>query len=122
MIIHRSPIPSVAIPDKSLFTFLSEGRLDCEIPGTTPIFADAPTGRSITSSEFEIAYPSLGWDLRNIFARNLEGVDQERGYDDGLRFEPRVAVCVARLNRGWVQDNVGGLSVYSSRARASVKG
>jgi len=87
MTIHRSPSPDVAIPDESLFTFLFEGKVDHEIPGTTPIFIDAPTGRSITRSEFKAACLSLGWGLRNVFARKLGGVEITRG-DTVIIFSP----------------------------------
>jgi hypothetical protein len=79
MTIHRSPIPDIAIPDESLFTFLFEGKVDREIPGTTPVFIDAPTGRSITRSEFKTACLSLGWGLRNVFAGKLGGMEITKG-------------------------------------------
>jgi 4-coumarate--CoA ligase len=79
MTIYRSPIPDVAIPDESLFTFLFEGKADREIPGTIPAFIDAPTGRTVTRSEFKTASLSLGWGLRNIFASRLGGVEVARG-------------------------------------------
>ena len=87
MPIHRSPFPDVAIPDESLFTFLFEGKVDREIPGTTPVFIDAPTGRSITRSEFKSACLSLGWGLRNVFAKKLGGVEITRG-DTVMIFSP----------------------------------
>ena len=87
MTIHRSPIPDVAIPDESLFTFLFEGKVDREIPGTTPAFIDAPTGRSITRSELKIASLSLGWGLRNVFVKKLGGVEITRG-DTVMIFSP----------------------------------
>ena len=87
MTIHRSPIPDVTIPDESLFTFLFEGKVDREIPGTTPVFIDAPTGRSIARSEFKAACLSLGWGLRNVFAKKLGGVEITRG-DTVMIFSP----------------------------------
>ena len=87
MTIHRSPIPDVAIPDESLFTFLFDGKVDREIPGTTPAFIDAPTGRSITRSELKTASLSLGWGLRNVFAKKLGGVEITRG-DTVMIFSP----------------------------------
>jgi len=87
MTIYRSPIPDVFIPDESLFTFLFEGKLDREIPGTTPAFIDAPTGRSITRSELKAACLSLGWGLRNVFANELGGVELNRG-DTVMIFSP----------------------------------
>ena len=87
MTIYRSPIPDVAIPDESLFTFIFEGKVDREIPGSTPAFIDAPTGRSITRAEFKTACLSLGWGLRNIFATKLGGAEITRG-DTVLIFSP----------------------------------
>ena len=87
MTIYRSPIPDVTIPNESLFTFLFEGKVDREIPGTTPAFIDAPTGRSITRSEFKATCLSLGWGLRNIFAKKLGGVEVTRG-DTVMIFSP----------------------------------
>ena len=87
MTIYHSPIPDVSIPDESLFTFLFEGRVDREIPGTTPVFIDALTGRSITRSEFKAACLSLGWGLRNVFAKKLGGVEIKRG-DMVMIFSP----------------------------------
>ena len=79
MTIYRSPIPDIPTPDESLFTFLFEGKVDREIPGTIPVFIDAPTGRTITRSEFKTSCLSLGWGLRNIFASRLNGVELTRG-------------------------------------------
>ena len=79
MTVYRSPIPDIDLPDESLFTFLFEGKVDREIPGSTPIFIDAPTGRSITRSEFKTACLSLGWGLTNIFPRELGGAEITRG-------------------------------------------
>lgn len=79
MTVYRSPVPDVPIPDESLFTFLFEGKVDREIPGTTPAFVDAPTGRTTTRSEFKSACLSLGWGLRNVFASRLGGVEITRG-------------------------------------------
>ena len=87
MTIYRSPIPDVAIPDESLFTFVFEGTVDREIPSTTLAFIDAPTGRSITRSELKTACLSLGWGLRNIFAKKLGGVGITRG-DTVMIFSP----------------------------------
>lgn len=87
MTVHRSTFPNLAIPDESLFTFLFEGKVDREIPGTTPVFVDAPTGRSITRSEFKTACLSLGWGLRNVFAKKLGGVEITRG-DTVMIFSP----------------------------------
>ena len=87
MTVHRSAFPNLAIPDESLFTFLFEGKVDREIPGTTPVFVDAPTGRSITRSEFKTACLSLGWGLRNVFAKKLGGVEITRG-DTVMIFSP----------------------------------
>ena len=87
MTVHRSAFPNLAIPDESLFTFLFEGKVDREIPGTTPVFVDAPTGRSITRSEFKTACLSLGWGLRNAFAKKLGGVEITRG-DTVMIFSP----------------------------------
>jgi len=87
MTIYRSPIPDVAIPNESLFTFLFEGRADREIPGTTPAFIDAPTGRSVTRSGLKTACLSLGWGLRNIYANELGGVEITRG-DTVMIFSP----------------------------------
>ena len=87
MTIYRSPIPDLTIPDESLFTFVFEGKVDREIPGTTPAFVDAPTGRSITRAELKAACLSLGWGLRNIFANKLGGVEVTRG-DTVLIFSP----------------------------------
>ncbi|KAF9646482.1 acetyl-CoA synthetase-like protein [Thelephora ganbajun] len=86
MTIYHSPIPDLAIPDESLFTFLFEGKVDREIPGTTPAFIDAPTGRSVTRSELKTACLSLGWGLRNIFA-GLGGMEITRG-DTVMIFSP----------------------------------
>ena len=79
MTVYRSPIPEITIPDESLFTFVFEGKVDREIPGTTPAFIDAPTGRSITRAELKTACLSLGWGLRNVFANKLGGVEITRG-------------------------------------------
>ena len=79
MTIYRSCIPNVPISDESLFTFLFEGKIDEEIPGTTPIFIDAPTKYCFTRSEFKAACLSLGWGLRNVFANKLGGVKITRG-------------------------------------------
>lgn len=87
MTIYRSPIPDVAIPDESLFTFIFEGKVDREIPPTTPAFIDAPTGRSITRAGLKAVCLSLGWGLRNIFANKLGGVEITRG-DTVLIFSP----------------------------------
>jgi len=87
MAIYRSPIPDVVIPNESLFTFLFEGKVDREIPSTTPAFIDAPTGRSVTRSELKAACLSLGWGLRNIFANELGGVELTRG-DTVMIFSP----------------------------------
>ena len=87
MAIYRSPIPDVAIPDESLFTFIFEGKVDREIPATTPAFIDAPTGRSITRAQLKAACLSLGWGLRNVFANKLGGVEIARG-DTVLIFSP----------------------------------
>jgi 4-coumarate--CoA ligase len=87
MNIYRSPIPDIKIPDESLFTFLFEGKIDREIPGTIPAFIDAPTRRSLTRSEFKAACLSLGWGLKNIFAKKLGGVKIARG-DTVMIFSP----------------------------------
>ena len=87
MTIYRSTIPDVAIPNESLFTFIFEGKVDSEIPPTTPAFIDAPTGRSITRAELKAACLSLGWGLRNVFANKLGGVEITRG-DTVLIFSP----------------------------------
>ena len=87
MAIYRSHIPDVAIPNESLFTFVFEGRVDAEIPPTTPAFIDAPTGRSITRGDLKTACLSLGWGLRNFFANKLGGVEITRG-DTVLIFSP----------------------------------
>ena len=87
MTIYRSPIPDLTIPDESLFTFIFEGKVDREIPGTTPAFIDAPTGRRITRAELKAACLSLGWGLRNTFANKLGGVEITRG-DTVLIFSP----------------------------------
>ena len=87
MTIYRSSTPDVEIPDESLFTFLFEGKVDREIPGTTPAFIDASTGRSITRSDFKTACLSLGWGLRNVFSRKLGGVEITRG-DVVMIFSP----------------------------------
>ena len=79
MAIYRSPIPDIDLPDESLFTFLFEGKVDREIPGTIPLFIDGPTGRSITRSEFKTACLSLGWGLTNVFPKKLGGVEITRG-------------------------------------------
>src|SRR5882762_10058212 len=79
MTIYRSPIPDIAAPEESLFTFLFEGNADREIPGTIPAFIDAPTGRIVTRSGLRTACLSLGWGLRNIFASRLGGVEITRG-------------------------------------------
>ena len=76
---YRSSIPDVTIPDESLFTFLFEGKIDEEIPGTIHVFVDAPTRRSFTRSEFKAACLSLGWGLRNVFANELGGMKITRG-------------------------------------------
>jgi len=87
MTIYRSPIPDVASPNESLFTFIFEGRVDAEIPPTTPAFIDASTGRRITRAELKAASLSLGWGLRNAFANKLGGVGLTRG-DTVLIFSP----------------------------------
>ena len=87
MTIYRSPIPDVTVPDESLFTFIFEGKVDREIPGTTPAFIDAPTGRTVTRAELKTACLSLGWGLRNVFANKLGGVELARG-DTVLIFSP----------------------------------
>jgi len=79
MTIYRSPIPDVALPNESLFTFIFEGKVDAEIPATTPAFIDAPTGRTITRAELKAACLSLGWGLRNVFANEFGGVELTRG-------------------------------------------
>ena len=87
MTIYRSPIPDIKIPDESLFTFLFEGKIDKEIPGTIPAFIDAPTRRTLTRSEFKAACLSLGWGLKNVFAKKLGGVKITRG-DTVMIFSP----------------------------------
>ncbi|KAF9790975.1 AMP binding protein [Thelephora terrestris] len=87
MTIYRSHIADFPTPDESLFTFLFEGKVDREIPGATPAFIDAPTGRTITRSELKAACLSLGWGLTNIFAKKLGGVELTRG-DTVMIFSP----------------------------------
>ena len=87
MTIYRSHIPDFTIPDESLFTFLFEGKVDREVPGTTTAFIDAPTGRSITRSQLKAASLSLGWGLRNVLADKLDGVKLTRG-DTVMIFSP----------------------------------
>ena len=87
MTVYRSPIPDIAIPEESLFSFLFEGKVDREIPGTIPAFADAPTGRTVTRSALKTACLSLGWGLRNVFASKLGGVEIARG-DTVMIFSP----------------------------------
>jgi len=87
MTIYLSPIPDFATPNESLFTFIFEGRVDPEIPLTTPAFIDASTGRSITRAELKAASLSLGGGLRNAFANKLGGVELTRG-DTVLIFSP----------------------------------
>ena len=87
MTIYRSPIPDFPTPDASLFTFLFEGKVDREIPGTIPVFIDAPTGRTVTRSEFKTACLSFGWGLKNVFASRLKGVEITRG-DTVMIFSP----------------------------------
>ena len=79
MAIYRSPMPDVVIPDESLFTFVFEGKVDREIPGTTLAFIDPPTTRKITRAKLKAACLSLGWGLRNVFAKQLGGVEVTRG-------------------------------------------
>lgn len=79
MKLYRSPIPDASIPDESLFTFIFEGKVDNEIPGTTTTFIDAPTERTIARSELKTACLSLGWGLRNILANKLGGAELTRG-------------------------------------------
>ena len=79
MTIYHSWTPKVPISGESLFTFLFEGKIDEEIPGTTPIFIDAPTRHGFTRSEFKAACLSLGCGLRNVFANELGGVEITRG-------------------------------------------
>ena len=87
MIIYRSPIPDIPTPDESLFTFLFEGKIDRQIPGTIPVFVDAPTGRTITRSKFKTACLSLGWGLKNVLASRFGGVEITRG-DTVMIFSP----------------------------------
>jgi len=87
MTIYRSPVPNVAVPNESLFTFIFEGKVDREIPGSTRAFIDAPTGRTITRAELKAACLSLGWGLRNVFANKLGGVEITRG-DAVMIFSP----------------------------------
>ena len=87
MTIYRSPIPDVPTPDESLFTFLFEGKVDREIPSTTPAFIDAPTGRTVTRAQLKATCLSLGWGLRNILANKLGGVELTRG-DTVMIFSP----------------------------------
>jgi acyl-CoA synthetase (AMP-forming)/AMP-acid ligase II len=87
MTIYRSHIADFSTPDESLFTFLFEGKVDREIPGATPAFIDAPTGRTVTRSELKAACLSLGWGLRNTFANKLGGVELTRG-DVVMIFSP----------------------------------
>jgi len=87
MTIYRSPVPNVAVPNESLFTFIFEGKVDREIPGSTRAFIDAPTGRTITRAELKAACLSLGWGLRNVFANKLGGVEITRG-DTVMIFSP----------------------------------
>ena len=87
MTIYRSSIPDIEIPDESLFTFLFEGKVNREVPGTTPAFIDASTGRSITRSEFKTACLSLGWGLTNVFSKKLGGAEITRG-DVAMIFSP----------------------------------
>ena len=91
MTIYRSPTPDVKIPNVSLFTFLFEGKIDKEIPGATPIFIDADTRHRFTRSEFKAASLSLGWGLRNVFAKKLGGVKVTKG-DTVMIFSPN---CLA---------------------------
>ena len=86
MTVYRSPIPDIAVPEESLFTFLF-GEVDREIPGTIPAFIDAPTGRIVTHSELRTACLSLGWGLKHIFASKLGGVEIARG-DTVMIFSP----------------------------------
>ena len=86
MTVYRSPIPDIAAPEESLFTFIFD-RVDREVPGTIPAFIDAPTGRTITRSELRTACLSLGWGLRNIFASKFGGVELKRG-DTVMIFSP----------------------------------
>lgn len=87
MTVYRSPIPDIAAPEESLFTFLFEGNVDHEIPGTIPAFIDASTGRTVTRSALRTACLSLGWGLKNIFASKLGGVEIARG-DTVMIFSP----------------------------------
>ena len=85
--IYHSPIPDLSLPDESLYTFLFEGKVDREIPATTRIFIDAPTGRTVTRAEFKTLCLSFAWGLRNLFANKLGGVGITRG-DIVMIFSP----------------------------------
>ena len=87
MSVYRSPVPDIDLPNEGLFTFLFEGKVDREIPGTTLAFIDAPTGRTITRSEFKTACLSLGWGLRKVFRRELGGAEITAG-DVVMIFSP----------------------------------
>lgn len=86
MTIYRSPIPDVAAPEEPLFAFLFGRRADRKIPDSTPAFIDGPTGRTVDRSELRTASLSLGWGLRNEFAK-LGGVEITKG-DTVMVFSP----------------------------------
>jgi acyl-CoA synthetase (AMP-forming)/AMP-acid ligase II len=85
MSIYKSPYPSVAIPDESVFTFLFESK-GSRFPGNAPAFIDGLSGRVVSRLELKKLALSLAWGTRNQFAA-LGGVPLTRG-DTIMIFSP----------------------------------
>jgi hypothetical protein len=68
--IYTSPLPSVPIPDTSIFTYLFGSNNPAFVgpfPASQPAFIDASTGTTITRGRLKDLALQLGYGLQSIF-------------------------------------------------------
>lgn len=93
MTIYRSNIPSVEIPDCSIYTHVFSSINS--YPSSTPAFVDAETGTTITRADLHRLTLELGWGLRNELSK-LGGPALTRG-DTVMVFSPNSIVYPVML-------------------------
>lgn len=98
MKIYKSPYPPLPLPDDSVFTYILRARFGEHSPNH-PAFIDASSGKVITRGELRDLALSMGWGLRNHFAR-AGGVSLARG-DVVMIFSPNSIAWPVMLYGGY---------------------